>query len=92
MCGHEDRSSGTDQQEGAENAAEGDAREWKPEACFVAVDVEFGGKVVDLTRNITRGPLEKVPGQEKAWRVPHYVKVRFYKEGGGGVGGVGGGA
>lgn len=32
--------------------------------------------MVDLTGNITRGPLEKTPGQDRMWRVPHYVKVR----------------
>ena len=42
----------------------------------MAIDVEYGGNLVDLTSNITRGPLEKSPGLESMWRVPHYVKVR----------------
>lgn len=73
MCGHEERLLSDVEGEGDEDV---DLREWKPELCFVATDVEYGGKVVDLTRNITRGPLERIPGAEKMWRVPHYVKVR----------------
>lgn len=75
MCGHEERLwSNVDEEKGDEDV---DLREWKPELCFVATDVEYGGKVVDLTRNITRGPLERIPGAEKMWRVPHYVKVHM---------------
>lgn len=70
--------------EGDDAGVEG---EWKPEACFTAVDVEYGGKVVDLTRNITRGPLQKIPGEERMWRVPHHVKVcRFALVGASGAG------
>lgn len=57
------------------SGAELDDREWKPEKCFSAVDVQYGGKVVDLSRNITKGKLEKAPGLERVWRVPHYVQV-----------------
>lgn len=53
-----------------------DGREWKPEACFRATDVLHGGRVVDLSKNITRGQLEKHPYKPKMWRVPHYVQVR----------------
>ena len=73
MCGHEDRAPW--ETGGEEKDGEEDDREWKPEACFVATDVEYGGRVVDLTRDITRGPLERVPGRDKIWRVPHNVKV-----------------
>ena len=73
-----------DQQQEHDEQAAADDREWKPEACFMAIDVEYGGNLVDLTSNMTRGALEKTPGQESMWRVPHYVKVR----GGGGSGGV----
>ncbi|CAN0206003.1 unnamed protein product [Ascophyllum nodosum] len=72
MCGHEDRAPW--ETGGEEKDGEEDDREWKPEACFVATDVEYGGRVVDLTRDITRGPLERVPGRDKIWRVPHNVK------------------
>ena len=77
MCGHgaPPASEAGLRQERGEND-DGDAGEdWNPEACFTAVDVEYGGKVVDLTRNITRGPLEKIPGEDRMWRVPHHVKV-----------------
>lgn len=82
MCGHGDPTpeaaedpaeQGDDDNDG--DGDDGDDREWKPEACFTAVDMEYGGKVVDLSRNITRGALEKIPGEERMWRVPHYVKV-----------------
>lgn len=74
ICGEGDPTSDeANDDQGEED--EDDDREWKPEACFTAVDLEYGGKVVDLTRNITRGPIEKIPGEERMWRVPHYVQV-----------------
>lgn len=83
VCGHSELpSEAGDQQENDTQVADG--REWKPEACFMAIDVEYGGNLVDLTHNMTRGPLEKSPGKEGMWRVPHYVKVR----GGGGSRGI----
>lgn len=72
ICGDKDSSA---LEEFTPEGDDWDDREWKPEACFEAIDMEFGGKVVDLTRNITKGPLEKIPGQPNMWRVPHYVKV-----------------
>lgn len=81
MCGHsEPPAEADDQQKENDEQVAADGRDWKPEACFMAIDVEYGGNLVDLTSNMTRGPLEKTPGQESMWRVPHYVKVR----GGGG--------
>lgn len=52
-----------------------DDREWKPEVCFRAIDVLYGGNLVDLSKNITRGQLEKHPEKDMTWRVPHYVQV-----------------
>lgn len=77
VCGHAGPPVETDdQQQEIDEQAAADDRDWKPEACFMAIDVEYGGNLVDLTSNMTRGPLEKTPGQESMWRVPHYVKVR----------------
>lgn len=72
MCGHESTPDGGEEDQ--------DGREWKPEVCFSAKDVQYGGKVVDLSKNITRGPLEKSPGSHNVWRVPHMVKVRREKK------------
>lgn len=83
VCGHGDTAAPGAAADDGDDFGEGDAsdtREWKPEVCFTATDVEYGGRVVDLTRNITRGPMEKIPGRERMWRVPHNVKVRGPRE------------
>lgn len=77
MCGYGMDAKGTGEKDESQDGEEEiDVREWKPEMCFSAIDVQFGGKVVDLSKNITMGQLEKAPGKERLWRVPHYVKVR----------------
>jgi len=41
--------------------------------CFTAYDATVAG-TVDLTPNITRGALERVPGANLTWRVPYGVR------------------
>jgi len=41
--------------------------------CFIAHDTTLFG-LVDLTPNITKGPVEKAPNSNMSWRVPYYVR------------------